>query len=601
MADNQPSVQAEAQSPVSVQEFAKRVKTKYPEYSDMDDLTLAKKIVDKYPDYKDMVSFYNPDPVPVPSGSTQQEQPLTYIQKELRQKFPENYTEEQKPVISAVESLHSKLPYVHVDENNQKNNQIIQSIPATSKDVSFNPNSTPKVGEENQLQKVIPQQETPVDKYFEQAKENTGGATINSNQPEEYPKFKEHPVDFLGAEYEDFLKSSGHNTQKFGAEIAKGLLNYSKNPLFPGTYANAALGDQILNDWQKTIPKDRESKGTSVGKIVPYVGMAIASILQPELAPATTAVWFTAGTGEGLNHADEIVKQTGQPMSELKRQACGIGYGTANTAIAAATGHLLSLPVGSFITKSLLKNSPELISGLESTLKSFAEQTPSGIGKALNVGGQYLAGAAKSSSGMFAMTGGKLATNKLLGENVGIKDVIDAAKESIASGIGFESVLFPFGYIKQTTSTIRRREAQGTVAISVVDGKPAEIFKSGNDYYQVSPKGITKKATEEDYNNAIIIPTDVFNKTIETKTISPTIQRDVYSGRTTDMLNRISDSNGNVHVNQDENGNSFYITGKDKDGNYLAVDTNGQTGTLPAESKIQTINKGEAYNALMAK
>lgn len=35
-------------------EFAQNIKAKYPEYNDMDDLTLAKKMVDKYPQYKDV-------------------------------------------------------------------------------------------------------------------------------------------------------------------------------------------------------------------------------------------------------------------------------------------------------------------------------------------------------------------------------------------------------------------------------------------------------------------------------------------------------------------------------------------------------------------
>lgn len=65
-----------AQKPVSFQEFSSRIKAKYPDYKDVDDLTLAQKMIEKYPDYKDQVQF---------------EQPLTYMQKELRQRFPENY------------------------------------------------------------------------------------------------------------------------------------------------------------------------------------------------------------------------------------------------------------------------------------------------------------------------------------------------------------------------------------------------------------------------------------------------------------------------------------------------------------------------------
>lgn len=47
----------ETQEPISVKDFANRVKAKYPEYKDVDDTILAKKMVEKYPEYKDQVSF----------------------------------------------------------------------------------------------------------------------------------------------------------------------------------------------------------------------------------------------------------------------------------------------------------------------------------------------------------------------------------------------------------------------------------------------------------------------------------------------------------------------------------------------------------------
>ena len=43
--------------PLDYIEFSKKIKTKYPEYSDVDDLTLAKKMVEKYPEYKNEVTF----------------------------------------------------------------------------------------------------------------------------------------------------------------------------------------------------------------------------------------------------------------------------------------------------------------------------------------------------------------------------------------------------------------------------------------------------------------------------------------------------------------------------------------------------------------
>ena len=40
-----------AEQQLTVSEFAARIKAKYPEYKDIDDLELSRKIVDKYPEY----------------------------------------------------------------------------------------------------------------------------------------------------------------------------------------------------------------------------------------------------------------------------------------------------------------------------------------------------------------------------------------------------------------------------------------------------------------------------------------------------------------------------------------------------------------------
>ena len=47
----------ETQNPITPQEFAKKIKAKYPQYSNIDDVTLAKKMVEKYPEYSTQVDF----------------------------------------------------------------------------------------------------------------------------------------------------------------------------------------------------------------------------------------------------------------------------------------------------------------------------------------------------------------------------------------------------------------------------------------------------------------------------------------------------------------------------------------------------------------
>ena len=46
-------------------EFATKIKEKYPEYKNIDDLTLAQKIVEKYPEYKEKVTFDDVQTEPV--------------------------------------------------------------------------------------------------------------------------------------------------------------------------------------------------------------------------------------------------------------------------------------------------------------------------------------------------------------------------------------------------------------------------------------------------------------------------------------------------------------------------------------------------------
>ena len=77
-------VQREGTNPqagkVTVDEFAAKIKEKYPEYKDVDNLKLAQSIVEKYPEYKEAVVFETTEPVKkkdgnIPSASLDGESP----------------------------------------------------------------------------------------------------------------------------------------------------------------------------------------------------------------------------------------------------------------------------------------------------------------------------------------------------------------------------------------------------------------------------------------------------------------------------------------------------------------------------------------------
>src|ERR1700743_239051 len=42
---------------LSIQDFAARIKAKYPDYKDINDTLLTQRIIEKYPEYKDMVNY----------------------------------------------------------------------------------------------------------------------------------------------------------------------------------------------------------------------------------------------------------------------------------------------------------------------------------------------------------------------------------------------------------------------------------------------------------------------------------------------------------------------------------------------------------------
>ena len=78
---NQDQEQVEQQVPqqeeppkkLSVGEFAAKIKSKYPEYKDIDDSELTSKMLSKFPVYKDQVDFTEKKNVGQPSGSGGQE------------------------------------------------------------------------------------------------------------------------------------------------------------------------------------------------------------------------------------------------------------------------------------------------------------------------------------------------------------------------------------------------------------------------------------------------------------------------------------------------------------------------------------------------
>jgi hypothetical protein len=79
---------------VSPEQFSAKIKAKYPEYGDMNDLELARKIVDKYPEYKDVVDFGT-------AATVQPVQPMAQPQPSKYQKAVQDDRSELGKTLSA--------------------------------------------------------------------------------------------------------------------------------------------------------------------------------------------------------------------------------------------------------------------------------------------------------------------------------------------------------------------------------------------------------------------------------------------------------------------------------------------------------------------
>lgn len=90
-------------------EFAGKVKTKYPEYQDMDNRELSQKIIEKYPEYKDQVTFEKPTlKGKFEAWSEKVEQDNQRLNDDIKSRAKENLRkrdewEEKHPFISGVQ------------------------------------------------------------------------------------------------------------------------------------------------------------------------------------------------------------------------------------------------------------------------------------------------------------------------------------------------------------------------------------------------------------------------------------------------------------------------------------------------------------------
>jgi hypothetical protein len=276
------------------QEFAQAIKTKYPEYKDVDDFELASKMVDKYPDYKDQVDLTvkkkeptgptiengNGTPPGLPSEST-----ISETGKENGAEIP-------------------PFPYSQTDQVAEPP----KVLPAT-KFRSFAAEKEYEPSDESvkDVEKLIEEQK-PVSQFKQEAKE------------------EKTKLDSLGGEYENTisklkeLKALYNSSEFVDGEEAEFIKNYNslvdKAGALEAQYNDQASKYALSSTIAKT--KEEEQKGnvggavfnslveglTSTVEAGEYLTYSIMAYLKPEWAGATTKE-------EALKNVNETVEKLG--------------------------------------------------------------------------------------------------------------------------------------------------------------------------------------------------------------------------------------------------------------------------------------------------
>jgi hypothetical protein len=497
--------QAAVVSPVNVQEFSKKVKEKYPEYKDVDDLTLAKKIVEIYPEYKNQVQFDQPD---INYGPFDPETVRT--DQQTKQNFEEWQHEQQGT--SVTESLHSSLPYVNVDKK-----QVIPSIQEPNKDITFDQSASPEVGSETRVQNVIPQQQAEEVKYFDPAIQNVGGAQIvqeSKNEPTEGQSqwMNENPK--LNAVLS--MPGMGLIREAFiGSKKAIGGIGTTLDLLASNISNNITGGMQvdetgsIIAPWDEYYKPEKSefyrnvrrfedetpisSGGATafLGQLLPQTAALAATVLlrNPAASKAYLGSMYATSFGSGVESYDDYIASTGQTSNENDRYLVGMGYGAAEY-IGEKIGLDYFLPkgYGKLVAKSL-DASPSMAQEIgKSVLENYAQLTKqpvSAILKKLAISSQVEGGQELATELL------NIATDKwITGKDVSGEEIRDRLLQSYGGGALMGAGIAPFAQISQASANKQRRAEQGTVTISIDEqGLPLELIQTNDETIGLRPDG----------------------------------------------------------------------------------------------------------------
>lgn len=263
-------------NPITPQEFAQKIKSKYPQYKDIDDVTLTKKMIEKYPEYASQVSLKKKES----SQPTSQEnlwgsksQPTdTYTSLVIDQQIPQQGSvtssgEQPKPILKGLPSVES-LKKKPIQPKKETAKIIKDVIPEVNKAISI------EKGKEDfseATQKARKESKSLVDKkqidqkIFE----------VNNLQNEYAKSLKEIDIakKILSDEKSeiDYQLSIGNNTPEFQQKIAlhnaKVQENLDKFNLLKNKSDIINYNKKVIEAASGNLLRDKAEKGNWFGAI----------------------------------------------------------------------------------------------------------------------------------------------------------------------------------------------------------------------------------------------------------------------------------------------------------------------------------------------
>lgn len=481
--------QATAVSPVSVQEFSKKVKEKYPEYKDVDDATLAKKIVEKYPEYKERVSFDQPEPVPTgPQAGTEpvrQESPQptqpekpTYMQQQLRENgmLPKD-----------------KLPEGYSPLNDNSKNPVVAKQTITEKPI-FSEEQKQWANEHPTLNSIF---SLPGMGIFKEAYIGTKKA-----------------IGGLGTTL-DVIASNISNSIAGGAQIdEQGNITY---PWEKGYKQDKSEFYNSVRKFEEETPASSGGTTAFLGQLLPQTAALAATVLMrsPTATKAYLASMYGSSFGNGVETYDDYIKETGKQENPTDRYLVGMGYGAAEY-IGEKVGLDYFMPkgYGKLVAKSL-DASPSMAKEIgKSVLENYAKLTKqplSAILKKIAIGSQVEGGQEVATELM------DIAIDKwLTGKDVTGQEIRDRLLQSYGGGALMGSGIAPFAHISQNAATTQRRRDQGKVTVSIdEEGLPLELIQTKDKIIGIRPDGEeVKNISKSTIDKAQTLKTEDFEKAI---------------------------------------------------------------------------------------